>query len=128
MQVQINGSEIEIPSGVGLRVHELVETLAVHIEPGDVLTRVQLDGESFSAGDQALASRSVEESSTLCLTTVPGHLTGNALPDIEPAVLPAIATQVSRVLTALEQGKSSQAEGWLRQLHGELLAMLALDD
>ena len=128
MQVQINGSEIEIPSGVGLRVGELVETLAVHIQPGDVLMRVQLDGESFAAGDRALASRSVEECSILCLTTVPGTLAGNTLSDAEPALLAVVASEVARALVALEQGDAGTAENLLGRLYADLQGALALDD
>lgn len=128
MQVQINGSEIEIPSGVGLRLDELVETLAVHIQPGDVLARVQLDGEFFSAGDLALASRSVEESSTLCLTTVPGHFTGSVLPDAEPEVLPVVATQVARAIALLERGDGQEASAVLGRLYADLQRSLALHD
>lgn len=128
MQVQINGSEIEIPSGVGLRVGELVETLAVHIQPGDLLTQVQLDGESFAAGDLALASRSVEECSTLCLTTVPGPLAGNTLSDAEPALLAVVASGVARALGALEQGDVHAGATLLRRLYADLQGALALED
>ena len=119
MQVQINDNEIEIPSGIGLRVGELLEALSAHIEPGEILSQVRLDGESFTLSDKELASRSVEETSTLSLTTVPGQMLGET-----EAALTVVGADVCGALALLDSGDVAGARSVLVGLLDDLALVL----
>lgn len=70
MQIFINERPVEAVGDGVATVGELVDALAVYVDPGEVVTRVTIDGASFSAGDEArYARRAAAGVGRLALTT-----------------------------------------------------------
>src|SRR5215467_9146388 len=57
MLVFINDREIGAFSNEAATVGEVVDALRVHVDPSEVMTAVEVDGEVFSAGDESRYAR-----------------------------------------------------------------------
>lgn len=127
MQVSINDTAVDVPAPAGLVVNELIEALSVHIEPGEVVTEIEIDGGRFLAGDWELSWRPVQPTSTCRITTVSGRVLGESLRADVAGALGVVAAKATRVVELLNRGASLEAQGVLGTLLEELKLTLVLD-
>ena len=52
MDVFINERAVGAVEAVGATVGEMIEALGVHVDPDEIVTTVEIDGVTFSAGDE----------------------------------------------------------------------------
>lgn len=128
MRVVINQREVNLPSQEGTSIGELIEALGVLIDPSEIVTMVEVDGEAFSAGDaDHYVRRSTAGVRQLGLTTstpaafaVAKHreLAGN---------LTVVAAKAERAAELLRQGEDREANRLLAATMDELRLVLVLD-
>lgn len=127
MQVRINGDEVEVNAPEGLIVGDLIDALAVHIKPGEVVTEVLFDGMRFVPGDSKLAWRAVQATSDLQVTTVSGQRLGEGLRGDVAAALAVVEAKCGKVGSLLDMGSTAKAQALLGELLEELRLTLVLD-
>lgn len=127
MEVYINDRALEVPTTEGLHAGDVIDALAVHMEPGEVVTEIELDGRVYAAGDNDLAWRPVEESSRLRVVTVPGRVLGEGLRGDVFMALEIVRAKVAKTAELLERGSTMEAQALLGELLEELRLTLVLD-
>lgn len=127
MQVLINDRSIEMPTAPGVHAGEVIEALSVHIDPGEVVTEVELDGQRYAAGDNDLAWRPIEEASQLKIVTVSGQSLGEGLRGDVFTALEVVRAKVAKTARLLERGSNLEAQALLGELLEELKLTLVLD-
>jgi hypothetical protein len=127
MHVSINERDIGPVEPGAATVGELVEALAVHVDPGDVLTAISLDGAEFSAGDaDRFASRAAISVARLGLTTM-SPLAFAAAKRVEvAAVVATIGARTRTVAASLRAGDVASGGDGLATLAEELRLALVL--
>lgn len=127
MQVFINDREIGSVSPAGLLVGELIEALGAHVDPDEVILEVDLDGESFSAAEEAFTRRSAANIDRLALRTVASRELGLGMRGDVVDALVVVSAKVDRAIELFLAGDGTAAQGLLSQLMEELRLVLLLD-
>jgi len=138
MQIFVNDRELDreatrfgaagAAGAAGATIGEIVEALEVHVDPGDVVTEVALDGEVFSAGDDArYARRPASGVGRLVLTTrsVPA-LARELREEVRQALL-CIVAKLEATTAHLRSGDVRAANAMLAVALDELRLTLVLD-
>ncbi len=127
MQVFINDREIGSVSPAGLLVGEVFEALGVHVEPAVVSLEGDLDGESFSAAEEAFTRRSAANIARLALRTVASRELGLGMRGDVVDALVVVSAKVDRAIEFFLAGESANAQALMSQLMEELRLVLLLD-
>lgn len=128
MQIFVNDRLIGEIAAEGATVGDTVEALGVHIDPGEILTSITLDGETISAGDEArYVRRPAGGVSRLTLTTVTVPVFAARLRSDAREALLSIEGRLERVVDAMGRGELRSAHGELAIALDELRLMLVLD-
>ena len=128
MQVFINERDMGALDAGGATVGEVVEALGVHFDPHDLVVAVDLDGEGFGAGEEALYShRPATGVRRLCVTTnrpeeVAEHLRGEVIASLE-----VIAAKAESAAGCFRRAEVPRAQQILAALFDELRLALILD-
>lgn len=128
MQVFVNDRQIVEIAPEGATVGELVEAVGVHVDPREILTAVALDGEVFSAGDEARFARRPAASVrrlTLTTSTVPAFAA--RLREDVRAALRTIVARLEQATDGLGRGDTAHAQQLLAAALDELRLALILD-
>jgi len=128
MQVFVNDREVADLAAGRATIGELVEALGVHVDPSEIVTKVALDGEVFSAGeDERYARRSAAGVARLTLTTsTVAALAARLHVDVREALL-CITAKLERATEGLVGGDTAAAHGLLASALDELRLVLILD-
>jgi hypothetical protein len=106
----------------------VVEALGVHFDPQDLVVGVDIDGEAFSAGDEALYSRrSAAKVGRLCVTTNPPEQVAERLRGEVLASLEVIAAKAESAARCFRRSEAQRAQQILATLFDELRLTLILD-
>jgi hypothetical protein len=128
MQIFVNDREVPGFGAGGATVGEVVEALDVHVDPGDVVTEVALDGQVFSAGDDArYARRPVAGIARLVLTTRSIPALALELRGEVREALRCIVAKLEVAIGHLQRGDVRAANGMLAIALDELRLTLVLD-
>lgn len=127
MQIEINGKRVEVATPDAMQLGELIDALAVHVDPGDVVVEIEVDGERLAAGDGRVAWRSVGGTSTVRLTTTPAEAVGKDLRADVGFALEVVCAKVERTTDLLDGGALRDADALLGELLEELRLTLILD-
>lgn len=127
MQVFINDREIGSVSPAGLLVGEVIEALGVHVDPDEVILEVDIDGESFSAAEEAFTRRSAANIGRLALRTVASRELGLGMRGEVIDALVIVSAKVDRCIELFLGGETPTAQALLSQLMEELRLVLLLD-
>ena len=128
MQVFVNDRQVADLAAERATVGELVEALGVHVDPSEILTEVALDGEVFSAGDDARYARRPAAGVrrlTLTTSTVPAFA-ARLRADVRGA-LKTIVQRLEQATDGLGQGETARAQQLLSVALDELRLVLILD-
>lgn len=128
MQVFVNDRQVGDVAPERATVGELVEALAAHVDPSEILTEVALDDEVFSAGDDArYARRSAAGLHRLTLTTSTVPAFAARLRGDVHAALKTIVQRLEQSTASLERGDVARAQQTLAVALDELRLALILD-
>lgn len=128
MQVFVNDRQVGDLAAERATVGELVEALGVHVDPSEILTEVALDGEVFSAGDDArYARRPAAGVRRLTLTTSTVPVFAARLRTDVRAALKTIVVKLEQATDGLGQGDMARAHQLLSVALDELRLVLILD-
>ena len=128
MQVFINDRDLGGLDAGNATVGEVVEALGVHFDPQDMVVGVDLDGEVFSAGDEALYSRrAAGKVGRLAVTTNRPEQIAERLRGEVIASLEVIAAKAESAAGCFRRAESQRAQQILAMLFDELRLALVLD-
>jgi len=128
MQVFVNDRDLGALDARGATVGEVVEALGVHFDPRDLVVGVDLDGEAFAAGDEALYSRRTAAGvGRLAVTTNPPEQVAARLRGQVVASLEVIAAKAESAAGCFRRAESQRAQQILATLFDELRLALVLD-
>jgi len=128
MLVFINDREIGAFSNEAATVGEVVDALRVHVDPSEVMTAVEVDGEVFSAGHESrYARRLARNIDRLVIATSPPRELARAMQTEARAALGVIAAKTTRVIELFRSGDDRAANRLLAALLEELRLALVLD-
>lgn len=128
MQIFINERPVEAVGEGAATVGELIDALAVYVDPDEVVTRVTIDGASFSAGEEArYARRAVAGVGRLALTT---RTRPELAAELRAAVFEALRHIREKIFLASEglgRGATADAQRAIGAAVEELRLALILD-
>jgi hypothetical protein len=128
MRIFINDREVATMTPGGATVGDIVEAARVHVDPGDIMTSVRVDGVSYGAGgDDRHLRRSAADVATLVVETETPvvFVAGKRRGLIEAAAV--LAAKVRRVVELLRASDEQGANRLLAALMEELRLALLLD-
>jgi hypothetical protein len=128
MRVFINDREVGLLPPSDATIGEIIEAFRAHVDPSEVVTAIELDGQVFNAGDEAQFSRRPARGvERFAITTkTPRALAVEIHGEVRVA-LAILASKVERVVALFRQGDDRGANGLLAQLMEELRLVLLLD-
>jgi hypothetical protein len=128
MQVFINEREVGPLPETDATIGEIVEAVAVHIDPGEIVTAIEIDGVAYNAGDEErYTRRRASAVRRLVVTTkAPDVFTAAMRAEVAEA-LSVVATKVEAVVALFRGGDERGGNGLLAALMEELRLVLVLD-
>jgi len=128
MHVFINEREVGAIETVGTTIGEMIEALGVHVDPNEIVTTVELDGVSYSAGEEErYARRSAATVRRLVLATATPAEFALCMRRELAGALAVIASKVDLVVQLFARGDHRGANGLLAALLEELRLALVLE-
>jgi len=128
MHVFINDREVGALEATSATVGEMVEALGVHVDPNEIVTHVELDGVSFSAGEEERWSRRAASGvKRLTLATATPAAFAQAMRAELAVALDVIAAKVDLVVERFGTGEDRDANTLLAALMEELRLALVLE-
>jgi len=128
MQVFINEREVGPLPETDATIGEVVEAAAVHIDPGEVMTAIEIDGVTYSAGDEErYTRRRTSAVRRLVVTTKTPDVFSAAMRAEIAEALSVVATKVETVVALFRDGDERGGNGLLAALMEELRLVLVLD-
>lgn len=128
MQVRINEREIGPLIPGEATVGEMIEAVRVHVDPVEIVTTVEIDGDGYSAGDEEhYARRAAASVRRLVIeTATPSAFARRKRRELAGALL-VIAAKVRLVVELFERGDGGAANALVAALMEELRLVLLLD-
>lgn len=128
MHVFINEREVGAVEAAGATVGEMIEALGVHVDPNEIVTTVELDGVSFSAGEEErYVRRAAGNVGRLVLgTATPATFALRMRRELANAV-DIVAAKVELVVSRFGTGDDRSANTLLAALMEELRLALVLE-
>jgi hypothetical protein len=128
MHVFINEREVGAVEAVGATVGEMIEALGVHVDPDEIVTTVEIDGVTFSAGEEErYARRAAGNVRRLVLGTATPATFARCMRAELAAAVEVVASKVDLVVTRFRGGDDREANGLLAALLEELRLALVLE-
>jgi hypothetical protein len=128
MHVFINEREVGPLPETDATIGEIVEAMAVHIDPDEIVTAIELDGLVYSAGDEErYARRRASGVGRLVVTTQTPIVFSAAMRTEMADALSLVAAKVETVVALFRSGDERGANSLLAALMEELRLVLVLD-
>jgi hypothetical protein len=128
MHVFINDREVGPLPETDATVGEIIEAVAVHIDPDEIVTALELDGVVYSAGEEErYAQRRASAVRRLVVITQTPRVFGAAMRAEMAAALSVVAAKVEMVVDLFRSGDERGANRLLAALMEELRLVLVLD-
>ncbi len=128
MDVFINEREVGAVEAAGATVGEMIEALGVHVDPDEIVTTVEIDGVTFSAGEEErYARRAAANVRRLVLGTATPAAFARCMRAELAAAVEVVASKVDLVVTRFHVGDDRHANALLAALMEELRLALVLE-
>jgi hypothetical protein len=128
MHVFINEREVGAVDAVGATVGEMIDALSVHVDPDEIVTTVEIDGVSFSAGEEErYARRAAASVRRLVLGTATPAAFARGMRAELAAAVEVVAAKVELVVARFGSGDDRDANALLAALLEELRLALVLE-
>ena len=128
MDVFINERAVGAVEAVGATVGEMIEALGVHVDPDEIVTTVEIDGITFSAGDgERYARRGAGSVRRLVLGTSTPAAFARCMRAELAAAVEVVASKVDLVVAHFAAGDDRDANALLAALMEELRLALVLE-
>jgi hypothetical protein len=128
MHVFINEREVGAVEATGATVGEMIEALSVHVDPDEIVTTVELDGVTFSAGEEErYARRAAGNVRRLVLGTATPAAFARCMREELAAAVAVVASKVDLVVTRFRNGDDRDANALLAAIMEELRLALVLE-